>query len=41
MNCIRKEDGSICVMRLIIMIAILSAIVTIGGFLIGKFLEKE
>ncbi len=41
MNFIRKEDGSISPVKMILMIAVVSVSFKIGGMVIGNLLEKS
>ncbi len=41
MDFLRKEDGSICIVKLLIFMAVVAGLCTAAGFIIGKFLEKN
>lgn len=41
MGFLRKENGRICPVRLLLLAGFVSLVFTIGGMLIGNLLEKE
>ena len=41
MDFLKKEDGSICIVRLLLFMAFVAGLCTAAGFIVGKFLEKD